>query len=124
MVNPRDFKKIAIIGASENDKKYGHKILKDLHGKGFEVFPVNPKCIAIEGIRCFKTLEELPKDVELLVFVIPPEKGLEEVQKAVAIGYKRFWFQPGAGSKEIENFLKNKDAEYSIGRCIMVETSF
>ncbi len=124
MVNPKDFKKIAIIGASESEQKYGNKILKDLRNKGFEVFPVNPKGKTIEGIRCFTTLEELPRDVELLVFVIPPEKGLEEVQKAVSIGYKKFWFQPGAGSKEIENFLKNTDSEYSIGRCIMIETSF
>lgn len=124
MVNPKDFRKIAIIGASESEQKYGNKILKDLRSKGFEVFPVNPKGATIEGIKCFRTIEELPKDVELLVFVIPPEKGLEEVQKAVGIGYKRFWFQPGAGSKEIESFLKSKDAEYSIGKCIMVETSF
>ncbi len=124
MVNPMDFKKIAIIGASENEQKYGNKIVKDLLSKGFEVFPVNPKGIVIENIKCFKTIEELPRDVELLVFVIPPEKGLQEVQKAVSIGYKRFWFQPGAGSKQIENFLKNTDSEYSIGKCIMIETSF
>ncbi len=124
MVNPRDFKKIAIVGASESEQKYGNKILKDLLSKGFEVFPVNPKGITIEGIKSFRTLEELPKDVELLVFVIPPEKGLEEVQKAVSIGYKRFWFQPGAGSKEIESFLRSSNSEYSIGKCIMIETSF
>lgn len=124
MVNPRDFKKIAVIGASESEQKYGNKIVKDLRQKGFEVFPVNPKGVTINGMKSFTSLEQLPGDVELLVFVIPPEKGLEEVQKAVSIGFKRFWFQPGAGSKEIENFLKNTDSEYSIGKCIMIETSF
>ncbi|MGJ8453867.1 CoA-binding protein [Pseudothermotoga sp. U03pept] len=123
-MNPKEFKKIAVIGASENEQKYGNKIVRDLRSKGFEVFPVNPKGVTVDGIKSFTTIEQLPRDTELLVFVIPPERGLEELQKAVSFGFRRFWFQPGAGSKEIESFLKSTDSEYSIGKCIMIETSF
>jgi hypothetical protein len=123
-VDPRNYRKIAVIGASKNREKYGNKIVRDLRSKGFEVYPVNPKSDTIEGLKCFKNLEELPKDIELLVFVLPPDQGLEETQKALNLGFKRLWFQPGAGSKDIESFLKNNDAEYSMGKCIMIETSF
>ncbi|AEH51285.1 CoA-binding protein [Pseudothermotoga thermarum] len=123
-MNPKEFKKIAVIGASRNREKYGNKIVRDLASKGFEVYPVNAYADEIEGMKCFKSLEELPKEVELLVFVIPPDQGFQEVQKAVELGFRRFWFQPGAGSKEIENFLKSRNIQYAMGRCIMVETSF
>ncbi len=123
-VNPKEFRKIAVIGASKNKEKYGNKIVRDLVSKGFEVYPVNIKGEDIEGLKCVKSVEELPKDVDILVFVIPPDQGLQEVEKAVQLGFKRFWFQPGAGSKDIENFLRSRDLQFTMGKCIMVETSF
>jgi predicted CoA-binding protein len=32
----------ALIGASNNQEKFGHKVLKDLLDKGFCVVPINP----------------------------------------------------------------------------------
>ncbi|PHJ12594.1 CoA-binding protein, partial [Fervidobacterium sp. SC_NGM5_G05] len=41
-MNPKEFKKIAIIGATTNPNKFGNIVLKDLRKKGFEVYPVSP----------------------------------------------------------------------------------
>ncbi len=117
-------KKIAIVGASEDRRKYGNKIVRDLLSKGFEVYPVNLRSETIEGIRCYRDVEELPKDIDLIVFVVPPEIGIQVAEKAIKMGFKRLWFQPGAGSKQIEDLVKNNGVEYSIGRCIMIETSY
>lgn len=119
-----NIKKVAVIGASEDRRKYGNKIVRDLSSKGFEVYPVNPKADSVEGIKSYKDIEELPKDIDLLVFVVPPEIGIQIAEKAMKLGFKRLWFQPGAGSKQIEDLLKSNRVEYSFGRCIMVETSF
>ncbi|WP_448522397.1 CoA-binding protein [Pseudothermotoga sp.] len=124
MLDLNGVKKIAIIGASEDRGKYGNKIVRDLLSKGFEVYPVNPRSQVIEGVRCYRDIEELPRDVELIVFVVPPDVGIQVADKAIKLGFKRLWFQPGAGSKQIEDLVKNNGVEYSIGRCIMVETSF
>ncbi len=35
-------KKIAVIGASRSNKKYGNMLYMELVKKGYEVFPVNP----------------------------------------------------------------------------------
>lgn len=117
-------KKIAIVGASEDRRKYGNKIVRDLLSKGFEVYPVNPRSETIEGIKCYRDIEELPKDIDLIVFVVPPEIGIQVAEKAMRMGFGRLWFQPGAGSKQIEDLVKNNGVEYSIGRCIMIETSY
>lgn len=119
-----NIKKVAVVGASEDRRKYGNKIVRDLSSKGFEVYPVNPKADSVEGIKSYKDIEELPKDIDLIVFVVPPEIGIQIAEKAMRLGFKRLWFQPGAGSKQIEDLLKSNGVEYSFGRCIMVETSF
>ncbi|ADT84384.1 CoA-binding protein [Thermococcus barophilus] len=116
------FEKIALVGASKNPAKYGNIILKDLLKKGFKVLPVNPNYDEIEGIRCYKSVEELPKDVDVIVFVIPPKACLQAVKRAVETGFKKLWFQPGAESEEIREFLESYNVDYSFYRCIMVET--
>lgn len=117
-------KRIAIVGATVNPNKYGNIILRDLRRKGFDVVPVTPNYDSVEGVPAKKSVEELPADVELIVFVVPPEVGLKEVQKAYKSGFRRFWFQPGAESQELLAFAKeHPDAEFSFTRCIMVETN-
>lgn len=85
---------------------------------------MNPKYDEIEGFRVYKSVEELPEDIDVIVFVVPPEVALEETKKAYDVGFRRFWYQPGAFSEEIKRFLdSSKDVEYSAEKCIMVETS-
>ena len=122
-MNPKEFRKIAIVGASKNPKKYGNIILKDLVSKGFEVYPINPKYKEIDGIKCYKSVKELPKEIDVIVFVLPPKIGLQVAKEAIEVGFRRLWFQPGAESEEIRKFLEDNNVEYSFDRCIMVETS-
>ena len=122
-VDVREFRRIALVGASPNPDKYGNVILRDLLAKGFEVLPINPRYDEIEGLKCYRSVKELPKDVDVVVFVVPPKVGLEVAREAVEAGFKKLWFQPGAESDEIARFLDGEGVEYSFGRCIMVETS-
>jgi len=122
-MNVKEFKRIALVGASKNPAKYGNIILKDLLSKGFEVLPVNPNYDEIEGVKCYKSIKELPKDVDVIVFVVPPKVGLQVAKEAVEAGFKKLWFQPGAESEEIREFLEKVGVEYSFEKCIMVETS-
>lgn len=116
-------KKIAIVGATKNPEKFGYLILKDLLKKNFEVLPINPNYDEIDGVKVYKSVEELPRDVELIVFVVPPHVGIQELKKAYNIGFRRFWFQPGAESREIMNYSQNlSDAQFSFIKCIMVST--
>jgi len=121
-MDARNFKRIALVGASPNPAKYGNIILKDLKRKGFDVLPVNPNYDEIEGLKCYRNVKELPKDVDVIVFVVPPNVGIQAAKEAVEAGFKRLWFQPGAESKEIREFLESQNMEYSFHRCIMEET--
>lgn len=104
-------KKIAIIGASREIGKVGNVILKQLIGKDFELYPVNPHANKILGLEVSKSVSELPEGIELAVIATPAstvpgildEMGKKKIRHAVIIsaGFKE------TGNKKLERELKN-----------------
>ena len=115
--------KIALIGASNDNLKFGYKIYKDLLSKGYDVTPINPKEIMIEGVRSIQNIELMTKSPDIIDFVIPPKVALEEAKKLQRNGYNNFWFQPGSESNELIDYLKTTNLNYLVNECIMDETN-
>ncbi len=113
---------IALIGSSNDPRKYGNKILLDLTKKGYTVYPVNKKEKQIEGLKAYKNIEMLKETPSIINFVIPPDEGLVVTKDLVEKGYDNFWYQPGAESDEISEFLKINKKNYIDDKCIMVVT--
>ena len=113
---------IALIGSSNAPSKYGNKILLDLTKKGYTVFPVNKKEKEIEGLKAYKNIEMLEEIPTIINFVIPPDEGLVVTRDLVEKGYDNFWYQPGAESDEISEFLNINKKSYIDDKCIMVVT--
>ena len=113
---------IALIGSSNDPSKYGNKILLDLTKKGYTVYPVNKKEKEIEGIKAYKNIEMIEEIPSIINFVIPPDEGLVVTRDLVEKGYDNFWYQPGAESDEISEFLKINKKSYIDDKCIMVVT--
>ena len=112
---------IALVGASNDPKKYGNKILLDLVSKGYNVAPVNSKEKTIAGIKSYKNVLDLKESPSIINFVVPPEIGFEITKELVENNYDNFWYQPGAESKEISTLLINKNKNFIDDKCIMVE---
>ena len=115
--------KIALIGASNDNSKFGYKIYKDLLSKGYDVTPINPKEIMIDGVRSIQNIALMNKRPDIIDFVIPPKVTLEETKKLESSGYNNFWFQPGSESNELLDYLKTTNLNYLVNECIMVETN-
>ena len=113
---------IALIGSSNDPRKYGNKILLDLTKKGYTVYPVNKKEKEIAGLKAYKNIEMLEEIPSIINFVIPPDEGLVVTRDLVEKGYDNFWYQPGAESDEISEFLKINKKNYIDDKCIMVVT--
>ena len=115
--------RIALVGASNNRRKFGNRIYLDLRSKGYDIVPVNPKDKLIEGDQAYASIgmiEELP---DIVNFVVPPPVAMKVAQEAVELGIKHLWFQPGSESNELETWLKGTNRiKYLVNSCIMVET--
>ena len=99
-------KTIALVGASNDPTKYGNKILLNLKSKGFNVIPVNNKEEEVDGSPSFKNVSDIKDCPSIINFVVPPNIGIEITKDLVEKGYDNFWYQPGAESKEISDYLK------------------
>ena len=113
---------IALNGSSNDPRKYGNKILLDLTEKGYTVYPVNKKEKQIEGLKAYKNIKMIEEIPSIINFVIPPDEGLVVTRDLVEKGYDNFWYQPGAESNEISEFLKINKKNYIDDKCIMVVT--
>lgn len=84
MINEELFKpkSIAVIGASNNTRKPGGKILKNLLEYNFkgELFPVNPHEEIIQGLHAFSDTRQLP-EVDLAILAIPANLCLSVVSE-------------------------------------------
>ncbi|MDQ1002219.1 acyl-CoA synthetase (NDP forming) [Neobacillus niacini] len=71
LINP---KSIAIVGASNNTNKHGGRIIAHLlkHHYPGEIYPINPKETEIQGFTCYKSLDEVPFNIDLVCFLISP----------------------------------------------------
>ncbi|HEU4401539.1 MAG TPA: acetate--CoA ligase family protein [Candidatus Polarisedimenticolia bacterium] len=81
---------IAVVGASRQEKTIGREILRNLIEYGFSgsVYPVNPGAHAINSIRCYPSLRDLPEVVDLAVVVVPRALVSGVVDDAVAVGVR------------------------------------
>ncbi len=66
-------KSVAIIGASSNPNKLSHGIIRNLVQGSYsgDVFPINPGSSEILGLTTYKSIGNIPKDVDLAVIVLP-----------------------------------------------------
>ena len=113
---------IALVGASNDPKKYGNKILLDLVSKGYNVVPINSKEDTIAGTKSYKNILDLKEPPSIINFVVPPSVGLQITKELVENNYDNFWYQPGAESEEISSFLNKNKRNFIDDKCIMVET--
>lgn len=113
---------IAVVGASDNETKYGSVIYRDLKRKGYRVFPVNPHRDTVDGDPAYATVADLPVAPDIVDLVVPANIGTQVVRQALDIGYDRIWVQPGAESPELLTLLQESEAEYIANACIMVRS--
>lgn len=112
---------IAIIGASQNKKKFGNIVLRFLEKQGFTVLPVNPHENEIEGKKCYPSVCDLPETVKAAVFITQPcvtEKIISEIISMKNI--EHIWIQQGAESSKAITIAEKAGINTIYNECIMM----
>ncbi|MDD1716044.1 MAG: acetate--CoA ligase family protein [Methanolinea sp.] len=80
---------IAVIGASADPKKIGYAVLRNLLSFPGKLYPVNPHQTEILGKTAYKSVTDIPGDVDVAVIAIPalsiPAVMEDLVQKGVGL---------------------------------------
>ena len=94
-------KTIAIIGASQDRRKFGNKAVRAFVQQGYQVFPVNPKASFIEGLPVCQTIDTVPVRPEMVSVYLPPEALLRVLPAIAAKGCDELWLNPGTESDAV-----------------------
>jgi acetyl coenzyme A synthetase (ADP forming)-like protein len=75
---------VAVIGASNETGKIGNSVMRNLVDGGYagEIYPVNPKADSICDRKAYRSIGDIPGEVDVAVFTIPAKfvpGALEEV---------------------------------------------
>lgn len=115
----------AVVGASKNRDKYGNKVLRSYLQRARPVLCVHPTEDEIEGVKCVRSIAELPDGVHGLSIITPPPVTERIVREAAEKGIRRLWMQPGAESDEALEDARELGLDViASGPCLLVVLGF
>ncbi|MCG7910658.1 MAG: bifunctional acetate--CoA ligase family protein/GNAT family N-acetyltransferase [Candidatus Thiodiazotropha taylori] len=94
-------KSVAMFGASERENSVGEVVFRNLISSGYKgaIYPINPKHEEIQGIKAYKSIEEIGKPVELVV-VATPAKTIPAIVEACGLHGVKTMIILSAGFRE------------------------
>jgi uncharacterized protein len=94
-------KRVAVIGASSNRRKYGNKAVRAFANQGFTVIPINPHETDVEGHRCYASVLDVPGPIDMATVYVPAHVGVRVLDEIARKGIAEVWLNPGADEPEV-----------------------
>jgi predicted CoA-binding protein len=91
----RNFRRVAVVGISDNPDRPSFGVASYLRAAGFEIVPVNPNLSVWEGLPCYASLRDIPAPIEVVDIFRRSELVEPVVDEAIAIGARAVWMQDG-----------------------------
>ena len=108
-------KTIAVVGLSRNSDKDSHRVSAYLKAHDFHIIPINPFATEILGEKSYKSLLDIPHDVQKTIELVDIFRPAEDVPSIVeqAIKLKTLygtlqvvWMQLGIANEEAAEAAK------------------
>ncbi|MCC6265414.1 MAG: CoA-binding protein [Bryobacterales bacterium] len=117
----RRYKKIAVVGISNDRTRASNGVSRYMLGQGYEIVPVNPGIAEFEGIPAVPDLASVPGELEIVNIFRRPEYVPAIVEAAIAKGAKAIWMQQGIVNEEAAERARQARLAVIQDRCIFVE---
>jgi predicted CoA-binding protein len=114
---------IAMVGASADETKPSHHVLRFLCETGYDMIPVNPRpdLTEILGLPVFPSLESIDRPVDMVEVFRPSEELADIATQAVAIGARVLWAQLGVHDDEAARIAAEGGLKVVMDRCPKIE---
>jgi uncharacterized protein len=89
---------VAVIGASNDRRKFGNKAVRAFARQGYDVKPVNPKAAMVEGLTAYASIVDIPGAIDVVTVYVPPEIGERLLPDIASKHPAELWINPGAES--------------------------
>src|SRR5947208_988950 len=93
---------IAVVGASNDRRKFGNRAVRAYALCGYAVYPIHPRETTIEGYPVFGSVSEVPvAELDRVSLYLPAGAALPVLDDIARKPVKQVWFNPGADSPEV-----------------------
>ncbi len=115
-------KTIAVLGLSPDESKASHRVAKYLQGVGYKIIPVYPKEETILGEKVYRSLAEIPFEVDMVDIFRKPAAFDAVADACIERGdVKVFWGQLGLVNNEAAKKAEKAGMTVVQSQCSMVE---
>ena len=95
-------RRFAVTGVSREPANHGSNVVyKRLRESGYDVVPVNPNAETVEGDHCYRSLNEVPGEIDVVVIGTRPERAVETVQECIDRGVTRVWMHRASAPQRL-----------------------
>ncbi len=123
-------KVIAVVGLSKNPDKDSHRVASYLQKNGYRIIPVNPTVDEVLGEKSYKSLLDLPMELQKTIDMVDvfrrSEAVLPIVEQAISLKMRfgrlfAVWMQLGIVNEEAAKAARDSGLVVVMDRCLMVE---
>ena len=120
------YRTVAVVGLSRNPDKASYRVAQYLQSVCYRIIPVNPFADEILREKCYKSLFDVPKTIDIVDIFRPSGDVPAIVDEAITIknragSPKVIWMQLGIVNKDAARRAKEAGFTVVMDRCMMVE---
>ena len=117
------YKKIAMVGVSNDPTKASTIVMKYMQKYGFKVYPVNPKAEGqkILGEDVCGKITDIKDKVDIVNVFRPSKEALDIAKDVINIKAKVLWLQLGIKNEQAKKLVIKNKIEYIEDRCTKME---
>lgn len=112
---------IAVVGLSPKESRDSHRVARYLVDQGYELVPVNPGQTKILGKTCYRSLADIPFQVDIANLFLNPTRIPPVVNQAIEKGVRVIWMQSGIVHNAAAQKAREAGLQVVMNRCIMQE---
>ncbi|MDR1989743.1 MAG: CoA-binding protein [Acidobacteriaceae bacterium] len=92
---------VAVIGASNDRRKFGNRAVRGYVAEGYTVIPIHPHAQEIEGLKAYPSVADVPGPIDVASLYVPPGIGLQLIDEIARKQIPEVWFNPGSESEAL-----------------------
>lgn len=89
---------VAVVGASNDRRKFGNKAVRAFRDAGYRVVPVNPHEREVEGLPAVASVLDIEGPVDIATVYVRPDVALSLLAEFERKRIPEIWVNPGAES--------------------------